>query len=71
MHSNPTLKINFDTPLAHRLYVFRAEIPLDYAFENRDIILLQRVHVLNLGAYPQAFRHEMNTICAPKACESF
>ena len=51
--------------MAPRLYVFRAEIPLDYAFENRDIILLQRVHVLNLGAYSQAFLHEIRTRNSP------
>ena len=28
-----------------------AEMPLDYAFENRDIIPHQRAHVLNLDAY--------------------
>ena len=44
---------NVHMPLGHRFYVFHAEIPLDYAFENRDLIPHQRVHVQNVDAYPK------------------
>ena len=53
MHSDSVFFRNFHMPLGHRFYVFHAEIPLDYAFENRDLIRHQRVQVQNVDAYPK------------------